>query len=859
MKAPRLATWLLRWALAEDRRKDVADDLFEEFTIRTRDTSPRAARRWYRRQVAGFVIRRGVRPPRWWSLTDIRLAVRQARRQPIVTATSVLALAAVIGLSIGAFTFARTFVSPDLNLPGGDRLSQVRMTRPTLGSLEHPYPVEIKTWASRARTIESIGAFQFVSPPVEAGAGDPRPVNAAFITPAAFAKLSPPPLQGRLLTEADASPGSPPVVLISDYFWRNRLASDPDVVGRVIRVSGEPRTVVGVMPPDFGFPIMERLWMPLSLDGLEDRSSANLVVWVTRAQGQRRTAIETELTALAQSVAPEPERTGTALSVLPYVDGFTDGLASPLAATALTLLLVFLIAVSLNVANLTMARCATRASELRVRAALGASRGRIIGQLFVEALLASAVAAGLGIVAIDRLLTWALARAGGSVAFWLNPEIDGWTMVYATGLAVVASTLTGVVPAVRVTRRIGHQSGERVASAALGRFAATVLAVQLTASTALLATAGFLGEGLWVMARATPTTNGDQVLTSMLYQLRPPGDPRLPWGSPELQTLRQGVEAELRSLPGVERAAVSLSVPGSDQNVVVFEAEARPGERIRTQYVLAGPEFIETIGGRVHLGRTITEPDADPDAPGIAVVSTRFATFAFGNPASAVGQRIRPTSGGQTGRWTTVVGVTSDLGLAPGDRVSHGEVFLPMVGTDFMYASVRTANALLPEQALRSAVARVDPRIRVTDVQPLSEVGWEARATLGAGAAVLSLLGGLALLLSLAGIYALAALAVTTRTREIGVRLALGGTGRAILRSVLGRPFTYLLLGAALGTLIALLTSQLLRQLPFAIPVSTGYVVPLTAMVLLTTGVLALLAPARRALRLAPTEALRAD
>jgi putative ABC transport system permease protein len=860
MRPPRFWRRLLGWALDADRRADVAADLAEEFDSRVADGSPRAARRWYRRQALAFAARSAIRPRfrSWVSATDARLAVRMAARQPVATATSVLALAATIGISLGAFAVARSFIVPDLRIPNGDHLQQVQMTRRLPGATEHPRPAEALAWMRGARTVDSVGAFEFTSPTVQIGEGEPRPVDGALITPAAFARLAPPPLLGRHLTDADAGPGAPPVVVIGELLWRSRLSADPEVIGRRILVAGEPRVVVGVLPATWRFPVAQRLWLPLSVEGLAAGAPSQLVVWAVAGSTASRDTIEAELTTLARNVAPDAERDATALEVLPYVDGFTGGMASPAAALVLTLLLVFLGAVSLNVANLTLARCAMRAEELAVRAALGASRTRIVSQLFLEALVVSGLAAVAGVVAAERVLALVQARIGTGGPFWLDLSLGGWEVTYAAALALVASALAGVVPALHVTRGRALTPGARVAPVALGRFAPALLAVQLAASLVLLATAGLLAEGLDAFARSSGAADESRVLTAVLYRDRALTGSRPPWGSPELHALRRRIEQALAAVPGVERAAVSLSVPRADQNYALVEVEGSDESAVRVQQNLAGPGFFETLGVAPTAGRMIDASDARPGAPPVVVVSQRFVSEALhGQPP--LGRRLREARAASApAAWVEIVGVVPDLGMDPGDRTAHGEIYEPLVGTDFMYASLRTSGPPVGiEPALREALAAVDSRIRVTDVQPLADVGWEARAVLGGGSGVLTLVGALALLLSLAGIYALASLSVTSRTREIGIRLALGASTGAILVSVLGRTIRHLGLGVAAGSLLAVLAGRALAVFPFPVPGSVGIFVPAGALVLIGTGLLALWMPARRASRIAPADALR--
>jgi putative ABC transport system permease protein len=838
MRPPRFWRRLLGWALDADRRADVAADLAEEFDSRVADGSPRAARRWYRRQALAFAARSAIRPRfrSWVSATDARLAVRMAARQPVATATSVLALAATIGISLGAFAVARSFIVPDLRIPNGDHLQQVQMTRRLPGATEHPRPAEALAWMRGARTVDSVGAFEFTSPTVQIGEGEPRPVDGALITPTAFARLAPPPLLGRHLTDADAGPGAPPVVVIGELLWRSRLSADPEVIGRRILVAGEPRVVVGVLPATWRFPVAQRLWLPLSVEGLAAGAPSQLVVWAVAGSTASRDTIEAELTTLARNVAPDAERDATAFEVLPYVDGFTGGMASPAAALVLTLLLVFLGAVSLNVANLTLARCAMRAEELAVRAALGASRTRIVSQLFLEALVVSGLAAVAGVVAAERVLALVQARIGTGGPFWLDLSLGGWEVPRG-----------GALP-----------PGTRLAPVALGRFASALLAVQLAASLVLLATAGLLAEGLDAFARSSGAADESRVLTAVLYRDRALTGSRPPWGSPELHALRRRIEQTLAAVPGVERAAVSLSVPRADQNYALVEVEGSDESAVRVQQNLAGPGFFETLGVAPTAGRMIDASDARPGAPPVVVVSQRFVSEALhGQPP--LGRRLREARAASApAAWVEIVGVVPDLGMDPGDRTAHGEIYEPLVGTDFMYASLRTSGPPVGiEPALREALAAVDSRIRVTDVQPLADVGWEARAVLGGGSGVLTLVGALALLLSLAGIYALASLSVTSRTREIGIRLALGASTGAILVSVLGRTIRHLGLGVAAGSLLAVLAGRARAVFPFPVPGSVGIFVPAGALVLIGTGLLALWMPARRASRIAPADALR--
>jgi len=336
------------------------------------------------------------------------------------------------------------------------------------------------------------------------------------------------------------------------------------------------------------------------------------------------------------------------------------------------------------------------------------------------------------------------------------------------------------------------------------------------------------------------------------------------WGSPELHALRMQLEDSLRAIPGAAAASVSLSLPRANNGFGMVQLEGGDGPEdlrsIRVQSADVGPGFFETLDVAPTRGRTFSAADASPGARPVVMVSERFATAVLSG-GSPLGLRLRwARESGDPTDWIEIVGVVPDLGMDPGDLSAHGEVYSPMVGTNFMYAAVRAdADPLSIAPALQRAVATVDSSIRVTDIQRLSEVGWEARIALGAGGTALMALGGMALLLSLAGIYALASLVVTMRTREIGIRVALGASKRSVLRAVMTGSVMQLVGGTLGGLALALLSQRVIQVLPFAIPGRLTLAVPALAAVMLLAGLMASWVPARRALGVDPVQALRRE
>ncbi|NKB88459.1 MAG: FtsX-like permease family protein [Acidobacteria bacterium] len=884
MNPPRLWRALVNRVVWRDRRHDIAADLTEEFRHRAHADSPRSARRWYRRQALGFVNARlkELRTIPFSTLvtrSDIRVAARQARRQPAATLTVVVALAAVIGLSVIAFTLAKGFFLVSSVFPSGDTVYAALVNRAEIGATQDVYPDEVRAWAERARSIEMIGAAQIIFPAIEHGDRPPFPLESARVSPAAFARIAPPPVLGRHLSEDDALPGAEPVMVISYFIWRSLFDESDEIVGTVVPFGGRQHTVVGVMPRGWLFPAAQEAWIPLSLDATGEAAAARVaagpterndqysITWVILEEGASPQSASEELTVIARELANGPSELG--VQVVLYADALVPGPFKIAAGLVLGILLVFLCGVSLNVATLVLSRCAMRSDELAVRAAMGAPRVRIVTQLFLESLLPSLLAALLATFLLKWVLLGLDRAIDGALPMFINLDVSPVVFIYAATLAFVASGLAGVLPALRVTRtdhaaRLLNSGGARSSNASLGRVAAVMLELQLVAALTLLGLGGLFANAFatYTQVAAGPVPE-DRVLTAMLYR-----DPRIAEQTganganrEEMQErLKQWTDA-LRSIPGAEAAAITQQIPkqSNSEELVQVDGDTETITR-RVRRTRVGPGLFETLSVTPTLGRVFDAADAELEAFPVVVVSESFAADVLGS-GTPLGRKLRTVmDDGALGEWAEIVGVVPDLAPPLRSATAGGEIYRPLAAANPVYAAVRFSGSVRDlAQGLRATVQEMDPTVRVTDTMPYSRAGWEVRSTFAAVGSALAGLGGVAMLLSLAGVYSLASLAVTTRTREIGTRVALGAPRRAVLQAVLGRTARQLGIGFAAGIVLALLLAQLTSLLPFEIPMSVGVVVPLLAFLLLLGGLLASWVPARRALRIEPMDALRSE
>ena len=884
---PRLAEWLLRALIPDPRLEQaVLGDLAEEWADRVRRDGERAANRWYRREAMktaphlladrlpkpSTIYNSGVEAMRnGMSWLDLKLGARMLVKYPGLTVVGTVAIAIAVAIGGGWFEFYHDYFHATLPLPQGERIVGIQNWNVATNSLDAHALHDFITWRRELRSIQEIGAFRRLDRNVITPDGRSEPVAGAAISASAFKLVRVPPLLGRPLVEADDAPGAEPVAVIGYGLWQARFGGDPKVVGRTIQIGSERATILGVMPEGFAFPIQQSLWVPLGLDVSSfARGQSPLIQAFGRlAPGATLASAQAELTALGRRAAVNFPETNRHLEprILPYVASLLGVAPWQLELVNAFFVLILLIA-SVNVATLVFARTATREREIAVRRALGASRSRIIAQLFAEALVLASFAATLGLLVVWWGQGWGMnifwgVQGGTSVRpFWWNSNLSLATVVYVGGLAVFGATVVGVLPALKATRS-GVQARLQASTDGSGmRFGIVwtgVIVVQVALSVLLLPDAAAAGrealryeagglgfpadEYLSVRLQREVTATATDSTTAAADEVR-------------LRNAYSTLEERLRAEPGVLGVTVATKLPGTDSGehpAVEVEGVGSDGSSLGANVSAIDPGFFHAFDARIVTGRDFNLTDITAKR-GAAIVNESFVRERL-HGRNAIGQRIRYVHqrGRKSGPWMEIVGVAPDLAMNAFNPGQAAGFYQPLLS----HASVQLAVHLRGDPKafttrLRTIAAEIDPSLRLYQPQTLGESARALKLGNSFFASVMAGITAIALLLSAAGIYALMSFTVAQRTREIGVRAALGADSRRIIATIMSRAFMQIGLGAAVGTLIAAFTSESVsKDGPALLFVAAG--------LMMTVGLLACFAPMRRALRIPPTEALRAS
>lgn len=812
------------------------------------------------------------------SALDVKLGVRMLARFPGITVVSTVAIAVAVGLGAAYFETVDKFLHPRLDTPGGDRVvSLVNWDRKQL-TAEPRALRDFATWRTELKTVENVGASNAFVRNLATDDGRVEPVRGAEVTANAFRLIPTPPLLGRTLLDRDEHPGEPPVVVIGERVWKTRFDGDPGVLGKRVTVGTETATIVGVMPDAFAFPENHHLWMPLRINGamFEPRTGPRVTIFGRLAPGVSIDDARAELRVIGARMSAGSPRTHENLR--PLVTGYAAIVAEGGEGRFFTRLLqlvngIFLLLLAImctNVATLVFARTATRSWELTVRSALGASRGRIVGQLFSEALVLTAVGTIAGLLLSRVALRLALGQiaANDALPFWVDESLSWRTLLYAAGLTVFGAALVGILPAIRVTRvniqdMLRNQSAGR-AGLKFGGFWTAVIVVQVAISVAFipLAAAGVfksnrfneraeaIGAQRFLAAHAA-IDRDDLGLDSARSVAR-------------VRSSFDALERRLSAEPGVEGVAFADRLPVEDQLKYGFAVDTsagapRDGLRVSTLvYVSRG--YYSAFGASIIAGRDFAPFEYETLGGRVLIVNEAFARNVFGQ-RNPIGQRVRLLTydsdetlfGVDKDQWLEIVGVVRNFGLQAEQPAEQSAMYRPTLagGGPASSLALRVRDPGAFASRLRAIAAEVDPMIRLTDVQQLGKVGGEQARINWTLTAVAWLVVFLVLMLSATGIHALMSFTVARRTREIGIRAALGAHHGRLVAAIFSRAFFQIGAGIVVGSgLAALAGLGSARQVVLLIAADA---------IMLAVGLAACAVPVRRALRIDPMEALRAE
>jgi predicted permease len=816
------------------------------------------------------------------SWLDWKLGARLLLKYPALTIIGGLSLAAAIALGAVGIELADELLYKRLPFPEGGRVVRLE-TQDTVASRVEPRVLhDVAIWRQSLKTITEIGAARVSERNVLTGEGRVESLRVAEMTSSAFPLTRVSPLLGRPLQPADEIPGAPPVVVLGYDVWQRQFLGDAAIIGRVVTVGRTARAVVGVMPPRFGFPRNQQLWVPLPVQSINDaapREGPAVQVFGRLADGASWHDASAEIDVVSARLAADQPTTHARLAT--RVRAFAgrtprDPLRfEDLAVHAIVLLL--LAAVSANVATLIFARAAMRESEIVVRHALGASRGRVIAQIVTEALVLALAAAALGLVAAQTTVRYAWSRAseivGDGLPFWVDLTLEPVTIAYALLLALVAAALIGLLPALKATGASVQRGLQGITSTGgtmkFGGIWSFIVGAQVACTLLFVPAAvgiftnSLRDESTWVAfpAERYLTLSLRMDNEALAGEHGVPDDVQI--GARRARAY-EDLAGRLREEPGVTDVTHGDRLPTMSPEWVAVEMEqdGAPPARLQGNYeggfamAAVGAGYHEMFGAKTVAGRALGAADAVA-ANRPVVVNEAFMRLVGRNP---VGARVRTLQRGgerELGPWHEIVGVVTDFAtLFPADWDGAAYIYRAASAAELdpVRVAVRVAGDAAPLTSRVAALAaQVDVGLQLRDIVTLEEIVRRERAPGIFGLVVFgSILIG-SVVFSAAGLYALMAVAVARRTREIGIRVALGASPRRVLGSVFARAGRQLGGGIMAGNSLILLIAWRTDSLTAGLLVSSAT----TSVIMAAVGVLACAGPARRALRIQPTEALR--
>ena len=790
-------------------------------------------------------------------------------KQPGMSLLAIVALALGIGLTTTMFSIVNGAVLRGLPFEDSDRIHALQ--RINHGIAERADAGQQSTlhdfadWRSRQTSFESLAAFHVRLANVVGPDGTPERYRGVWQTPNTFSLLRAAPALGRDFRADEERPGAEPVVIISDKVWRERFDRRADTIGQPLRVNGQVMTVVGVMPPGFAFPVVHDLWAPLPIDLDPARRAASPQIQVIARladDGSLDRASAEFATIAAQLAADHPDtNAGVGVVINSYIETFIGSETIAALWTMLAAVFGVLVIACANVANLVLARAADRTREVAVRTAVGASRVRVIRQMLTEVLVLALVGAGAGLaLAYAGITLFNRAIVDTSPPFWIDIRIDGTVLFFVTLLAVVAAVVAGIVPAWRASRTdlAGVMKDEgRATGIRMGRFSRGLVVAELAVSFGLLVASGLAIQSIVNVSNVDFGFPMDDVWAARV--VLPSED------YPDDVKRRQAHDALLarvQALPGVVRAALATDVaPMASTDVIRLPGQTYANEREypAARGVMVTPDYFAVLRTGPTEGRLFDTRDHESADP-VAIVNLSFAHKFF--PDGAVGQRFA-VARGEHQEWRTVVGVVPDLGFG---QINNGTLregfYLPLAQAPAASVAIvaHAAGAPLALTApIRLAVREVDPNLPIASPATLEDAKNQGTWAFRVFGSLFMAFGVAALFLATVGLYGVMSFAVTKRTQEIGVRMAMGAAGSDVLRLVMRQGAGQVVLGLMMGLGLAFALASGMTILLFGVTPREPFVYVVVAAALGAAGLLACAIPARRAARVDPMVALRSQ
>ena len=809
-------------------------------------------------------------------LNDIRYALRSLLKQRAFTVIALVTLALGIGANTAIFSVVDAVLFRSLPYPHADRLVALTESSREIPDMAVSYP-DYLDWRTQQSVFEEMAARLPIGG-VVTGGGEPERVIGRLVSPSFFSTLGVQPSLGRAFTEADDQPGAERVMVLSHELWQRRFAGSPEAIGKAINYNGESWTVIGVMPAGFDFygraNINNQFFIPLGRltdqEFMHDRQSHVVRITARLRPGVSLERARTEMNALAARLAAQYPQSNTDIRITTrsFLDDYVGDSRRALLVIFAAVAFMLLIACA-NVANLMLARATTRSREIALRLALGASRWRIARQLMTESVILSLAGGGLGVL----LAVW-----GVNLLVRLNPDslerlddvrVDWRALTFTFLITLIAGVVFGLVPALQGSRarlQEALKEGSRASSSrATGRLRGSLVAVEVGLALMLLIGAGLTLKSFGRLLSVDPGYDPHNVLTLRL---------RLPDAkyrdAAQATAFGQAAIARVSSLPGVERVALATGFPLGRAGEVDYSVEGQP-EPLPGREPIAlrqdvSEDYHSVLGISLCEGRLLTAHDTET-SPLVVLVDEEFAQRNFPHRPSreVLGKRLR--FGGDSAGWREIVGVVRHVKQGRLDEESRAEIYRPLnqitprwkldstLASDMLVKT--SVDPLTLAGAIKKEIQAIDKDQPIAQVETLESKLDTSLAPQRFTLLLLGLFALISLSLASAGIYGVMSYAVTQRTQEMGIRMALGAQTWDVLRLVIGNGMKLALVGVALGLAGAFALTRLMSTLLFGVTPTDAATFALVSLGLIAVALVACYIPARRATKVDPLVALR--
>jgi putative ABC transport system permease protein len=805
---------------------------------------------------------------------DIRYGIRMLLKAPSLSIVATIALALGIGANTAIFSVVNSVLLRPLPFANSEALMNVWETDSSRGyqrgSASYP---NFADWRDQNHVFEHMSSYH-TNDFILTGRGDPTRLQGAVVNADLFPLLRVTPALGRGFLPDEDKPGeSGRVVVLSQELFQRRFGADPNVVNQSMVLDGKPYTIIGVMPQAFQFPIQNEpveLWTTVAIDRegkdpVTDERGAHYMNVIGRLKpGVSKEQARAEMVSISARLEQQyPDKNlHKSANVEPTLEALVGDIRPALLILLGAVGCVLLIACA-NVANLLLARAMTRHKEMAIRSALGASRMRVIRQLLTESVLLSLAGGALGLVLAvwwsDLLVTLGKQNIPRALQVGLDWRVLSFTLV----VSVLTGIIFGLVPAIHsskteLTESLKEGTRGSGEGARRNRIRGVLVVSELAIAVVLLVGAGLLIQSLWRLRNVSPGFESQNLLTFVV------GIPEVKYPVEKQDQFYRELESRLQSLPGVRSAGAVVPLPlSNDLYRISFETEGRPvakGNQPSADFFLASDDYFKTLGVSMLKGREFNQRDSG-DAPGVIIVNQTFAKQFFPGE-DPIGKRIKPgiATGEKKPDWREIVGVVSDVRNRNLSSELRPGFFVPQAQVPFnqMTMIIRTTNdphSLIT--AVQNEVHAMDSEVPVFNVKTMDEYISATVAAPRFNATLLMIFAGVALILTIVGLYGVMSYSVAQRTNEIGIRMALGAQTRDVLRMIVAQGFKLVLLGLGLGLVGAFALTRLIAALLFGVTTKDPLTFAAVALLLALVALLACYIPARRATRLDPLSALR--